>query len=148
MSLKLTYQKNTKYAFTLEAEFKKSAKLGNEEKVVYKTKVRFYSPLIFTRLGYCVLTNKRVFFIKHYLFRPDILVSISLDDISSINLDETNFFNCSFPLRKYFFITLNFLDKKIRFYKFSGMYSKHWRPSNVGTKRLYKRIAGKLQSKK
>lgn len=61
MSSQYTYQKSTTYAFSLESQFNKSAKLGLGETIIYKTKISLYSQFIFARLGYFVLTNKRLF---------------------------------------------------------------------------------------
>lgn len=138
--MNLTYRKNAKYAFTLNEEFEKTVKLLPKEKIVYRAKVRLYSPFVFARAGYLVLTSKRVAVVKHYLFRPDILVSVGLNDIEDVELRKTALLNGLFPFKRFFYIKIHYKhDNTLSIYEYSGF--RRWRPVNRKTVALAKKLA-------
>lgn len=147
LSSNLTFQKKTKYAFTLQSEFKKSIELLENEKIIHTSKLRLYSPFIFASLGYFVLTNSRIILIKHYIFKADQLLSIDLNDINHINIKQTKLMNGIFLFRKFLYLEIIYKQKSsLRIFEFSGFYSKYWRPSDQKTKSLAKKIKGQINT--
>ncbi len=142
MSESLTFQKNTKYSFTMESEFKNSIKLCHDEKILHRYKLRCFGPLNFARIGYFVLTNKRMVLIKHYAFRPDILISVDYNDIHCLELRETSIFNRFFPFRAVKYIVISFAqNQEIKIFQYSMISGMRWLPSNRKTELLFNTVS-------
>lgn len=91
-----TFKKNAKYGFTLTSEFKKSVKLDSDETIVLKRKVRLCcGNVVIARLCLLMITSKRISLVKHYVFRPDIVISIALQDIREIQMKDFPFVSLS-----------------------------------------------------
>lgn len=140
----LTFEKNAKYAFTLESEVKKNLKLFPGEKEIYRGRVRLYQRII-QRICYLVLTNKRLFLLKHYVLRPDRVISVAWNDVQEVKLMKLPFlYNKPITRRvgKYIHILYKIRDKiyTLRLYTYSGYYSKHWYQTSKKTVKLFKKI--------
>jgi len=139
-----TFIRNAKYAFTIEGEFKKSIQLKENEKVIIKRKVKIYSGNIIARLTYLFITNKRLVLIKHYFFRPDIVISIEFKSIINIELKKSNLLGSFAELRKFSYIDItfryNFNNKDIRFYCFASHRLIYLHSMDKYTKHIYYKI--------
>lgn len=81
----LNIKKNCKHAWTLEQEMKGSLELTPDETITYQVKVRLAGWFWQTPV-YITLTTKRIAFILHYAWRPDLYISISWNHVNSVEL--------------------------------------------------------------
>ena len=79
-----------KYDLTLDSELNKNIKLLRDESIVYKKICLLYTgPFILRRPGYVLLTNTRIIFLFHYVFKSDILRYIPLSQLSKVSYVST-----------------------------------------------------------
>lgn len=146
----MTFKKKAMYAFSLKTEFEKNAELVRDENVSIQGKIKFFVSPIVAPQGYMAFTNKRIFFIRRFIFRPDILYSIELKDIVNLNLKWTTLFQSLFAFQKFPYIELEYsAGEKICFFAYS------WRPTRPGpnlyakvgtTQDLFKKISSLIKN--
>lgn len=143
MNPNLNYKKNAKYGFTLGGCLNKNTNLEPNEEIIFKTKIKFIKT--YNRIGYFAITDRRIFIIKHYFFRPDIIESIEFSNIKNFSLDNVKYGSCN-----YLVIHLNYLNEEIYFlcFIFSSNRYKRFYSDDKKTKNLYKKILEIIKKQK